>query len=240
MRKNYKKTGMGMLLLALAAASLVGCGSGKQQTEDTEVVTTEAETTEEETTQEETTEAEMTEEETTQEQTTEEETTQEAAAALPIDHTLDFIFSSGAGGWSTNLTLQPDGSFTGTYHDSDMGDVGDENPNGVVYISTFSGKFSDITKVDEHTYSMKLASVKVEESGEWIEDGIKYIASAPYGIDGGSTFYFYLPDTPVAGLDEEFLNWRLGLFSEEDRSGDTLGHYGLYNEAEGDGLFVYD
>ena len=34
---------------------------------------------------------------------------------------LQFEFCSGAGGWSTDFTIEKDGSFSGVYHDSDMG-----------------------------------------------------------------------------------------------------------------------
>lgn len=32
----------------------------------------------------------------------------------------DFTFSSGAGAWATQLTLEDDGSFTGQYHEWDL------------------------------------------------------------------------------------------------------------------------
>ena len=43
---------------------------------------------------------------------------------------LEFWFGSGVGAWCTTLQIQPDGSFEGQYHDSDMGDTGDGYPNG--------------------------------------------------------------------------------------------------------------
>ena len=39
-----------------------------------------------------------------------------------------FYFLSGAGAWSTELVVSPDGSFTGYYHDTDMGDSGADYP----------------------------------------------------------------------------------------------------------------
>ena len=44
-----------------------------------------------------------------------------------------FYFLSGAGAWSTELVVSPDGSFTGYYHDTDMGDSGAGYPNGTRY-----------------------------------------------------------------------------------------------------------
>ena len=60
---------------------------------------------------------------------------------LPDALPLDFTFASGAGAWLTELMLEQDGSFAGQYHDSEMGDLGDDYPNGSCYISTFSGRF---------------------------------------------------------------------------------------------------
>ena len=42
---------------------------------------------------------------------------EELFAQLPEE----FLFASGAGAWSTVLSIGPDGSFTGEYHDADMG-----------------------------------------------------------------------------------------------------------------------
>lgn len=84
----------------------------------------------------------------------------------------------------TTLTLSQDGSFTGAFSDSEMGER-DENeyPNGTVYVCNFSGQFKDIKKVNDYTYSMTLDSVKVAEDEEKIEDGIRYKAGEPSGMD---------------------------------------------------------
>ena len=60
-----------------------------------------------------------------------------------------FEFSSGVGGWGTELIMGKDGSFTGSYHDSEMGETGEEYPDGSVYGCTFHGTISDLTPVDE-------------------------------------------------------------------------------------------
>ena len=53
-----------------------------------------------------------------------------------------FYFSSGVGGWATELKVYADGTFEGHYYDSDMGDTGDDYPNGTQYDCRFKGKFS--------------------------------------------------------------------------------------------------
>lgn len=138
-----------------------------------------------------------------------------------------FWFSSGAGGWSTELHIEADGSFYGLYHDSDMGDTGEGYPNGTQYICNFTGKFTTPQKVNEYTYAATLESLEQERpSGEeYYEDGVRYIASSPYGLDDPGQFMIYLPGTPIADLPEEFISWAfLG-----EPEGETLEFYGIYN-----------
>ena len=85
------------------------------------------------------------------------------AVQLPLTgEAMEFSFLSGAGGWSTDLTLNRDGSFAGVFHDSEMGEMGDEYPNGTVYICAFSGVFTDIQQVSEYAYAMKLSEIRTE------------------------------------------------------------------------------
>ena len=71
----------------------------------------------------------------------------------------------------TVITLNQDGSFSGEYCDSDMGDSGDAYPHGKEYICNFSGRFDTVVQIDSNTYSMTLSEITTEkESGEeWIE-----------------------------------------------------------------------
>ena len=160
------------------------------------------------------------------------------AATLPDALPLDLMFASGAGGWSTDLTLERDGSFTGAYHDSEMGDQGEGYPNGSCYISTFSGRFGNIRQVDDHTWAMSLEELTVQEEPdtEWIEDGIRYIASDAYGLEEGTEFLLYSPETPTEGLNEEFLIWWPS-WNVEDTG--TLNCWGLLNREMGYGFFTY-
>ena len=85
--------------------------------------------------------------------------------SLPDDFPMDLEFSSGVGGWGTSLTLEQDGTFSGQFHDSDMGAIGEDYPNGTVYLCHFSGRFSDIEKVDEYSYSMTLSELNCDDEG---------------------------------------------------------------------------
>lgn len=182
------------------------------------------------------------EEEQPEEETEEPSEPEEAPAPEPVPISslegmpLEFAFSSGAGAWATMITLNADGTFSGEYHDSDMGDMGEEYPNGTVYISTFSGKFTDMRQVDEYTCSMHLGSVTTERAvgDEWIEDGVRYIASEPAGIDGGRTFLLFMPGAPTGTMDEDFRYWDQGGMT----SGETISGFGLYNVDEGTGFFA--
>lgn len=83
-----------------------------------------------------------------------EETSQNKEMYLPNTSPLTMTFSSGAGAWATSITLNRDGSFEGSYHDSDMGFIGEGYPHGTVYICKFSGAFDNIQQIDDNTYAM--------------------------------------------------------------------------------------
>lgn len=164
-------------------------------------------------------------------------------AKLPDVFPLEFVFSSGAGAWRTAIVLNQDGSFNGAYLDSDMGDRGDDYPKGTHYICDFSGQFDNISQIDSHTYSMTLSKITAEkENGEeWIEDGILNKYSEPYGMEDGTEYLLYTPDTKIAEVSEEFLKWYPGwnFVDEDGNHSDTLSCYGIYNIKMGYGFFVY-
>lgn len=154
-----------------------------------------------------------------------------------IPFPLQFTFSSGAGGWGTVLLLNSDYTFNGSFHDSDMGDLAPEYPGGTAYISTFSGRFENITQLDEYSYSLELTQIEMSNipGEEWIEDGIRYIATDPYGLEG-TQYTLYLPDTPVNRLSDEFLSW----WPYRYEQGETLSCFGILNETNGHGFFTYE
>lgn len=175
---------------------------------------------------------------------TEEEFTQEATGEeilLPIEDGLDMLYATGASAWGTVICLNADGSFTGNYHDSEMG-MGGDGYEMTVFESVFSGKFKDIEKIEDYAYSMKLDCVETKTPAwdEKIEDWdgvlVKTVAAEAFGIEGGEDFILYLPHTPVDELDEEFLWWN---FEKENEDG-LLGRYGLYNINECAGFFTYE
>lgn len=152
----------------------------------------------------------------------------------------EFVFTSGAGGWGTEITLNDDGTFNGQYHDSNMGDTGTGYSNGTVYICDFSGKFTMPKKINEYIYSMNLESLDVEGTPETVyyENEIRYIVSDPYGFDNADEFLIYLPGCPLEETSEEFLSW--SFINTQIRNTIPTGVYGIYNVGGMEGFMGED
>ena len=117
-----------------------------------------------------------------------------------------------------------------------MGDSSDEYPGGTKYYCDFSGKFGEVEKINDYTYSMKMIDIEYKNGPdtEEIKDGILYRYTTAYGLDEADEIMVYTPDAPVSELPEGFLNWTM-----TPPSGDVLGYYGLYNVNQEEG-FVSD
>ena len=159
----------------------------------------------------------------------------------------DFLFSSGAGGWGTDLNFKEDGSYSGMYHDSDMGDTGKNYPNGTVYICNFTGQLKGCKKIGPYEYELNLGQVSYDkQSGtEEIEDGVRYIYSEPYGLADTRTLRCYLPGMPVSKLPEGYLMWVANMYFSGYYGADweygedypeEMYFCGLYNEAQDAGF----
>lgn len=142
-----------------------------------------------------------------------------------------FDFASGVGGWNTELTVGENGSFTGNFHDSEMGETGDDYPNGTVYGCSFHGQFTDPLMTDEYTWTVKIA-VEMDEGQvpEAIEDGTRYVTSAPYGVEKAQTVTVFLPGMPVDRLPEGFLFW--SHLQEIAPDAKTIPYYAIWSEAD--------
>lgn len=123
-----------------------------------------------------------------------------------------FYFSSGAGGWGTDIIISEDGSFEGSYHDSDMGDTGEGYQYGTVYVCNFTGKF-DVPQPtdDEYIYTTKLLDLTLTDADKIgttvIEDETRYIYTDPYGFEDADEFMIYLPGASLSDMTEECLSW---------------------------------
>ena len=106
-----------------------------------------------------------------------------------------------------------------------------------MYCSDFTGKFTEIKKLNDHVYSMQLTDLQLEqESGtqEIIDDCLK-VYSEPYGLVPGSEFYLYVPEVQSSELPLQVPEGWSGVeYSSNDP--DLLTSYVLYN-IEGDAPF---
>lgn len=157
---------------------------------------------------------------------------------------IEFCFSSGAGAWSTRLTIAADGSFSGIYQDTDAGDVGDSYPNGTRYYCKFNGHFDDLQKVDDLTYKTGIQDISYdnEVGTQEIKDGILYVYTDVYGLEDAKDIYFYLPGTETDNLSEDLLSW-IGSALYDTTTGTEqtkLSFVALYNENAGEGFASYD
>ena len=148
-----------------------------------------------------------------------------------------FEFCSGVGAWSTELTIGENGTFTGSFHDSEMGETGESYPYGTLYGCSFHGQFSDPEPVDEYAWTVKL-SVEQDEGQvpEAIEDGIRYVTAAPYGLEKAQTVTIFLPGTPVDRLPEGFMIW--SHLQEIDPEAKSIPYYAIWNEADEAGFIT--
>jgi len=218
------------LFLTLVCISLTGCGSEKVDN-NTEILVNETGLAEN------VSEIEETEKE--------ESISEEEVFSFTEFKNLNFSFLSGAGGWSTEMTVAGDGTFKGIYHDSDMGDNSDEYPNGTQYYCSFSGKFTKPVQKEEYIYSTTIESISYDHpvGTEEIKDGIRYIYSEAYGLDNPEEILIYLPGMPIEELPEGYLswvrtNWRMDYeFTANETS---LPFYGLYNVNSEQGFSSYD
>lgn len=152
----------------------------------------------------------------------------------------EFYFSSGAGGWYTVVYIHDDGSFDGHYRDGDMGSTGDGYPNGTVYYSEFSGRFTKPEKINDTTYSFEIDAIEyANEVEEEIKDGFYYYYTTAYGLVGAEEFYMYLPGTKIEDLPEGYTSW-VHYYYEEAVSGAELSFYGLYNVTMEEGFSSYE
>ncbi|MDD6216089.1 MAG: DUF1311 domain-containing protein [Roseburia sp.] len=231
MKRKFVSKGMlvgvaGTLLVALAA-----CQPGETKEKTPEAAQQEKTVLEMESTSEPIQE--------TQTSETEQDTTEENLGFSFSDlKNVQFVFSSGVGGWCTTLDIAEDGSFSGVYHDSDMGDTGDGYPNGTYYYAEFTGKFAQLKQIDDTTYETSIESIQLKQTAgeEEIIDGMKYVYSEPYGLDGAKEIRIYTKDAKVANLPEGFVSW----VRYNQELGETLDCYGLYNVAAEEGFVGWE
>lgn len=152
----------------------------------------------------------------------------------------EFLFSSGAGSWGTQLRIGEDGSFSGEFYDHDN-ETGEGYPNGIQYWCRFTGTFTQPQWCDSHTCVLTVETLEFEaEPGETeFREQMKYVADEPRGLALGEKFLLYLPDAPIEDLPEEFLLWaKMTTFNLPEAG--ALGVYGLYHGEQEIGFAGYN
>lgn len=144
---------------------------------------------------------------------------------------MEWSFCSGAGAWSTDLQIRPDGTFTGQFHDSEMGESAEAYPDGTVYICEFSGRFSVVSREDTNSWKLRVDELRLdEETGkETIEDGIRFVTTTSYGIEQGDELLLYQPGTPLEMLTEGMKFWA-HLYDAEEKNPSGLQAWFMYSE----------
>lgn len=237
-RQRMRRWGAALAAVSLCLVLLAGCGQGSP-VETVENAGTQREATDGQAGGTSQTDAVGKDDATSGAAPEQEETPGTPVDALPADLPDVLTFCSGAGAWRTNLALTSDGSFTGQFTDWD---TAAQYPGGLYRICTFSGTFSDLRQLDEHSYSMMLENLTCQETEgeEWVEDGTLYIGSTPYGLEGGTAFYLYAPEASTDVLTTESLqvewpDWNLPETVPEGQ----LGCWMLYNADMDQGFFSY-
>ena len=200
----------------------------KTSSSTTESTTKQTSTTKEQTTQSKTT--------TSQTPQAEKTTTSEKNAVQPtILDTLvgkNFVFSSGAGGWGSSLSIGPNGTFSGDYHDSDMGSTGPGYPGGTISESKVSGQFTRPHQVSPTLYEVDIENLQYEKpvGSSEIKENRKYEYSEAYGISKNHRMAIYLPGTPISSMPEELRLYSYGLIPEDSQ---TLPVHVIQGDMEG-------
>lgn len=169
---------------------------------------------------------------------TEAEKTAPAAEEFSFEELEDtvFYYSSGAGGWFVELNIAPDGSFTGNYHDSEMGEFADEYPYGSVYGCLFHGQLEAGGMLENGAFELTVTELEKNEGqlDEAIEDGIRYVTTDPAGLSEGDSLQLFRPGYPVEQLPEGYRYWSHLYFLEEIP--EELPFYGIYDESQDSGF----
>ena len=155
-----------------------------------------------------------------------------------------FVFTSGVGAWSTNVDVQQDGTFTGNWHDADMGVRGSDYPKGSMSVCDFAGKFTVVDQLSDTEFLLQLDYLQpTQPAGVTIENGMKIerYDDQPYGlgkmtdtpIDG---WRLYLPGQSTASFSEDIMRWLYPGGTKYRES--TLSKFALVNASLGYALFT--
>ena len=229
-KKTESKTTTSSKVIKKKSASQ---SNDKKKKTKTSSSTTESTTKQTSTTKEQTTQSKTT---TSQAPQAEKTTTTAKPAAQPtiLDILVgkNFVFSSGSGGWGSSLSIGPNGTFSGDYHNSDMGSTGPGYPGGTISESKVSGQFTRPHQVSPTLYEVDIENLQYEKpvGSSEIKENRKYEYSEAYGISKNHRMAIYLPGTPISSMPEELRLYSYGLIPEDSQ---TLPVYVIQGDMEG-------
>lgn len=153
-----------------------------------------------------------------------------------------YIFSVGAGAWSTIMTVNADGSFSADYHDSDLGVTGDGYPNGSRAIASGTGKFTYTKRNDDGSFSITCDTKAFHQDGTvgdvTIKNGVRIeTVDGIYGLTPCGTFTVYPTGYATSTLSDDVKSWMYGTVGNPLPS--TLAGPLIVNDS-GTFAFVYD
>ena len=152
---------------------------------------------------------------------------------------LEWSFSSGAGAWSTDLRILEDGSFSGEFHDGEMGEMDDAYPYGTVYRCDFSGKLSVVEQTAENVWKLRVDELRTsDQPEEEIDGGVRYVRAEPYGLSEGDEMLLYAPGTKLAALSEDMRLWTHAQDMED--APDALSDWFLCSEKNDSGFISWN
>ena len=134
------------------------------------------------------------------------------------------------------VTLNPDKIFSGEYKEYRADATGDNYKNGTMYVSTFTGRFEEIKKMNDYSYLLTLDDVGTgqKKGTERIENDLRYYSIEAVGFTDSGVFMLYTPDTPIENLPKEFLKqWP----KKDNKKLKTLSCYAIMNMATKKGYF---
>ena len=149
-----------------------------------------------------------------------------------------YVFTSGVGGWASELTLEEDGTFQGQYSDSTY--VTGADYQVMLDVCSFEGRFENARRIDGVTYVFDLMKLDCERTPGETErvkiNGVDTLVTytTAYGFDTSTrTVYAYSADAYRYVLPDKFLGWVDLLRS--DRYSSTLDYNCLFSYEPGYG-----
>lgn len=147
-----------------------------------------------------------------------------------------YDFSSGAGGWCTELFIDANGGFTGSFHDNEFetGEYNGVHYDGVTYCVSFSGRISPPEHSSAQELECRVLELTYEDLEPCVDDIVLYLPIEPYGIAQGDTLSFFMAGAYIDALPEELVDWLRMKLAVTDQQ--TLPFTALYNRTSGAGF----